>query len=111
MPKQIPQVLVVAALLKGQQGGVLQGEHGEGRHQGVRQGNRALPPAMVGDLLKPKPQQFVQGIGGKMLAHLGARFFGRGRQDHGDSFRLVDRYHSECQQGGILQGEHGESRH
>ena len=56
-------------------------------------GNRTLPPAMVGGLRKPKPQQLVQGIGGKMLAHPWGTFFRRGRQDHNDSFRPIDRYH------------------
>ncbi len=52
-PKQIPHVLVIAAFLKCQQRGVLQRKHAESRHQCVRQGNRTLPPTMVGDLLKP----------------------------------------------------------
>ena len=44
---------IAAALVEGQQRRVLEGEHGEPRHQGVAQGNFGLTRARVGDFAKP----------------------------------------------------------
>src|SRR5208283_5973838 len=59
----------------------------------VRQGNRALPPAMVRDLIKFQPQECVQRIGREMLALRRSALFWRRRQDHDDSSHPVPNYH------------------
>src|SRR5208283_3120410 len=91
--EQVPHVLVVAALLECQQGRVLQGKHAESRHERVRQGNRALPPAMVRDLIEFQPQECVQRIGREMLSLRRSALFWRRRQDHDDSSHPVPSYH------------------
>src|SRR5208283_1681625 len=91
--EQVPHVLVIAALFECQQGRVFQRKHAESRHERVRQGNRALPPAMVRDLIKFQPQECVQRIGREMLALRRSALFWRRRQDHDDSSHPVPNYH------------------
>jgi len=42
--KYRPQVVIAGTPLEGEQGGIFEGEHGQGRHQGVRQGEGRLTP-------------------------------------------------------------------
>jgi len=61
------EVLVVSPLVESQQRGVFEREHGEGRHQGVRQRDLGVGRSMVGQLLKPLTDNGKQGICGQTL--------------------------------------------
>ena len=53
---------VAAAVVEGQQGGVLEGEHGEGRHQGVVQGDFNLARPQIGKRTEMGAERAEQGI-------------------------------------------------
>jgi hypothetical protein len=80
------QIGIAATVVEGQQRGVLQREHGEGRHQGVGQGNRRIGAPRIGDLGETAANQGIEGIRRQVLATLLLGIRRRGK-DHGDSFR------------------------
>src|SRR6266851_1545421 len=73
---------ILAAFIENQQGRVLEGEHGEGRHEGVPEGNVRLAGTRVGDAVKTVAEQSEEGIGGQSLACL------PGGETHGWQFLL-----------------------
>lgn len=64
---------VLAALVEGQQGRVLEGEHGEGRHQGVAEGNVDLAGPQVANAVEAGANQSEERVSGKILASLPGR--------------------------------------
>ena len=61
---------ILAALIEGQQGRVLEGEQGEGRHEGVAEGNVGAARACLGHLVKTGADEAEEGIGREILAGL-----------------------------------------
>ena len=68
--KELLQVAIMAAGIEGQQRGILQGEHREGRQQRVPQRDLRLGP-LVETPLQAGPHCAAQTIGGQMTARLG----------------------------------------
>lgn len=80
------EVPIAAALVEGQQRGILQREHGEGRHQRVGQGNRRRGSPRIGYPGKAAADQGIEGIRRQVLADLLLGIRRRGK-NHGNSFR------------------------
>src|SRR3954454_7602777 len=53
---------IAAASIEGQQGGILEGEHGEGRHEGVAQGDLDLARSGVRERVEPGADQMEEGV-------------------------------------------------
>jgi hypothetical protein len=62
-----PQVLFVllSSLIEGQQGRILESEHGQSTHQRIRQADIRFSGSGIGDVLEGFPEVPEQGIGGK----------------------------------------------
>jgi len=55
-------------VVEGQQGGILEREHGEGRHQGVAQGDFDLAGPLLGEGAEMGAEGPEQGVGREVLA-------------------------------------------
>ena len=73
---------VAAAMIEGQQGGVFEREHGEGRHQGIAQGEFDLARPRVRNRDEKRVEKSKEGVGREILAYL------PGGDEHDRQFRL-----------------------
>ena len=56
--------------VEGQEGRILEREHGDGGHQGVAEGDFGLPRARIGDFVKPAAELSEERVRGKIFARL-----------------------------------------
>jgi hypothetical protein len=65
------QIVLGAFLVKGEQRGRFEGEHGEGGHQGIAQRDVGIAFSVIGNLTKDVLNRAQQGIGTQMFSHFG----------------------------------------
>jgi len=76
---------IVAAFIEREQRRILQGEHGQRRHQRIAHRNDWVARTGIGDIVKAGVKPFEESIGGEILASL------LGRDTHSWQLRLPDR--------------------
>lgn len=60
---------IISAFLEGEEGGIFQGEHGEGGHERVGEGDGAVASSRVGDLSEGGLDLRVEGIGAEVSSN------------------------------------------